>query len=169
MTINYNKEWKLVDLDYSGSIEMKVDGSTGGGGSKTFKWQPGTNEVWYLKEVLIFILDDGVMSYNVFGSLGTALTTGLKFVIKKAGTDSQVRNIKDNSDLLITFNDKIQTGNTSTAFLEEDDYFRGSFVIPEDGIELSDENSDVVKMIVRDDLTGIDRLRSQILIWRPLL
>lgn len=161
---NYNKEYALEYLEYSSSKEMNVDGS---GTPVIFSHDIPEGEKWFLECVTFFIIDPGTMAYNVFGGLGAALTNGIDIRITKCGTNYDIRSIKDNSDILMTFNHNINTGSTATAFLNEEDYFCGSLDFREP-MKLCGDESDGVKIRIRDDLTGIQRIRATATLWKEL-
>jgi len=161
-----NKDWeyKIADLENSGSTDFTVDGSVE---NVTFKWSPGDGEVWTIESITLFLLDPGTMTDSVFGALGSALTNGLTMKIKRDSTDNLVRVMKDNSCVLMSFGHDVIVGNSATGFLESNDYFKGSF-IPKSEMRLVGDTSDNVKIIVKDDLTGIQRLRATAIVKRPI-
>lgn len=158
---NYDKDFYIPDLVNGSSKDMTVDGSSS---PVTFKYTVPTDECWYIQFASIFILDSGAMGHNVFGSLGSGLTNGIDFNIKRNGVTGLVRNMKDNVDIFKMFFRDTQLGNSNTGFLNDNDFFFGSRDCGE-GIRLCD--GDEVQFIINDDLTGIDRLEASISLWRP--
>jgi len=159
----YNKIiYELVDLENAGSNAMNVDGTSP---NISFKYIPAAGEVRYLDSIIFFLLDPGTMAHNVFGALGSALTTGLKIKVKVGGTEYTNKDIVDNVDVLMAFPNVVNTGQSATAFLNEEDYFFGSWLFSKP-LKLEGDDGDLVKIIIRDDLTGISRMRSQALIYR---
>ena len=70
----------------------------------------------------------------------------------------------------MAFNEEITVGTTATGFLSDEDYFKGTFSFP-DSIRLKSVvggDQDAVKMIVKDDLLQIARLRCSALLERQL-
>lgn len=157
-------EYKLEPLKDGASKEMNVDGTSP---NKTYKYAVSDGEIWYIEKVTIFLLDPGTMANNVFGSLAAPLTNGVKFSINKFGTDFKVKDLCDNVDMFMAFSSGQITGTTTTGFLNEEDYFSGSIQFKED-IRLIGEKDDVIKMVIRDDLTQIQRLRCSVLLKRPI-
>ena len=156
--------YELKDLKNAGSVDMNVDGSTN---NVVFKFSPNAGQVWYLEKIMIFILDGGTMSFDKFGSLTSALTNGCAIKIKSNGIEYTTRNIKTNVDLLLAFPDQRMVGSSSTAFLDEDDYYAGSIIF-KNPIKLADVDNDLVKIVIKDNLTGIDAMHAQILVWRTI-
>jgi len=148
----------------AGASAMNVDGSSS---SKIFKWDVPATEDWFLKEIRFFILDPGVMLHNEFGSLGLVLSTGLKMVVKRKAVENNVTEMFDNTDLLMTFPDKIVVGNNANAFLNENDYFFGALVFDEP-TKMKGPDGDLVKIVVRDDLRLIETMRAQVKVKRYL-
>ena len=58
-------------------------------------------------------------------------------------------------------------GSSSTAFLDEEDYYAGSIIF-KNPIKLSNIDGDLIKIIIKDDLTGIDAMCSQVLVWKSI-
>ncbi len=154
-------QYSIEPLKNSGSEDMNVDGSVS---NVTFKYTVPSNETWYLESIKLFLLDSGTMSYSNFGSIAT-LTNGLKIQINKNTNDYTIRDVTCNMHILEAFPHNVITGSNTGAFLESNDYFCGSMQFKED-IRLTD--GDKVKIVVKDDLTAIDVLRSQIIIKRAI-
>ena len=153
--------YKLEYFDLNDSYDMNVDGSSE---DKIFTYAPCENQSCYLEEIRFMILDSGTMNYNHFGSLGAALANGIEIYIHKAGMDIPLTTIKTNAELIMTFSANTNVGNTSTGFLNDNDYFIGTLKLPHH-IRLVDGFGDSVKIKIQDDLTNIDYLRVQALIW----
>ena len=157
--VDYGKE--IIELKLAGSNAMNVNGSVE---SKVFKFQPGAGERYELQGICLFILDPGDMTHNVFGSLLNSLADGLDFTVKKK-VETKLRNIRDNTDILMTFGQQVMTGDSGTAFLNERDYFKGSFLWEQDEYPILDGDfGDLVKCSVGDDLRDILSLRVSVLL-----
>jgi len=139
-----------------GSVEMSVDGSTT---NVIFKWDVPTGEVWEILSIQLFLLDPGTMAHNVFGGMATSITNGLSVIIKKNGTDFKIKDIKDNVDVYMSFPTEQHVGNSASGFLDNDDYFSGCLRFYEP-IQLIGDDGDLVKVVVKDNLTAIERLRA---------
>jgi len=147
----------------SGSREMNVLGTLGS--PKIFKYTCTGTDIFIIKRITLFILDPGTMSNDKFGALGAALTNGLKIVVKQEdGSDTKIKDIFDNVDIFMAFANQISTGETATGFLDEEDYFSGSMDFPDDDFRIKGKSADLVKIIVQDDLTAIQRLRCSVLL-----
>jgi len=144
---------------------MTVDGSAGGGGNKIFKWDVPSGEEHWLETIQFFILDTGVMGHTVFGSLASALTNGLRLVVKKKGNETVIKDIKTNIDVLNAFPKDNRVGNNANGFLDENDYFYGAlrFNIPE---RLVGDDGDLVKIVVRDDCQLIGAMCSECMTFK---
>jgi len=163
--IEHNRIYEWAYLENSGSKEMNVEGSVEA--TITFKWEPPEGEMWNLERLFFFLLDDGDMMHNKFAALESKLTNGLKLVMRVNCCDSKVTDVVDNTDLLMLFPIDRNIGNGSAGFLNEDDYYAGSLVFGE-GIQMEgrSEDSDLVKMVVKDDLREVTRMRMAVLCWK---
>lgn len=150
----------LPDLENSGNPEMNVDGTI----NKIYKYQPPSDEIWLLDRVTLFILDSGDMNNANFGSIA-ALTNGIRLRINTS-EDFIIRNIKDNVDILMAFSHNHLTGSTNTGFLSEEDYYLGSLIFPQK-IRIDGSQNHNIKVVIRDDLRGIGRLKMNALLWKP--
>jgi hypothetical protein len=154
--------YELKSLENGGSREMAVDGTT----PVTFKFQASGTELWWLWGVHFFLLDSGVMAHNTFGSLGAALTNGLRLKIDTIA-DVIVKDLVDNVDILMAFNKDKLVGSTNTGFLNNDDYFFGAMTFPQP-ILMRGNNDDKVKILIQDDLSTVDRIRCSTVVSRVL-
>ena len=161
---NYDVEYKMCNLEKTGSPDMTVDGSSV---EQVFSCTVSGNEMWYLESVVILVLDNGSMDYDKFGSTGSALINGCSFVVDKAGTDYIVRDIKTNTDILMAFPFSQNAGNNVTGFLSSNDYYSGSIVF-KNNIRLCGADSDSVKVVIKDDLSGVDFFQASAVLWRPI-
>ena len=83
--------YSLQPLERSGSKEMNLDGSSS---NKIFKFDPTGSDRWIVKSIHFFMLDPGTMDHDKFGAI-TALTNGLRFIIKIDGTELVLKDIVD--------------------------------------------------------------------------
>ncbi len=168
MSVGYlpdmDQPYELLYLENSGNKEMNVDGSSV---NKIYKQAVPTDTTWMLEGIHIFMLDPGLMSHNVFGSFGAALTNGLSIVVKKKGSDFKIKDIMDNTDLYMSFPSNQNVGNSGTGFLDEEDYFYGTLNF-QNPLRLAQSDGDLVKIIIKDDLTAIQRLRATILVRKVI-
>ena len=160
---NFDWEYKIQALKNGSSEDMNVDGSQA---NVSFKWEVPSNEIWFVDEIQIFLLDAGVMSHGSFGAI-SALTNGLNVIIKKNGSEFSLRSIKTNLELLMSFPFPQQAGSSGTGFINDEDYYFGSFDF-KFPIRLIGSNGDLIKYIVRDNLTSIDVLKGQAILRRPI-
>jgi len=156
--------YEIHPLKNGTSESMAVDGSSD---TKIFKWDVPADEVWYLDSITLALLHSDTMAHTVFGSMGSALTNGLRAVVKKLGNETIVRNLKTNFDLLKSFRSGVTVGSNANGFLNENDYFCGSLVFP-DPIKLRGRDDDLVKIAVRDDLTTVTALCAEIMVRKYL-
>jgi hypothetical protein len=164
--IKVDKAFRLEYLLNSEASNMNVDGSSD---NKTFKYEIPAGECWFLKCASVFLLDDGTMAHNSFGSIAE-LTNGLDFIIRKDGADFKIKEIKNNLDLMFSFPRNTMVGNSGTGFLNEDDYFFGARTFDDDEshMMLCGDDGDKIKIVVKDDLTAIEVLKASVTLWKAL-
>jgi hypothetical protein len=148
---------------YNGSSElMNVNGSVT---PVNFDFTPASGETWYLDSITLFLQDNGVTSPTSFGAI-TELTNGLEFRVKSNGTEYLISSCKNNMHLSLHFKeDQFVPG--TTGLFETADIFTGraNFKNP---IILKNSTSDFVRMRVRDNLSGLDQLRTVVRLWRVI-
>ena len=150
-------EYKTVNLLNGASPEQTVNGSVT---PVEFAFTPGTGETWYVEEITFIISDGGAPTENTYGAL-TALTNGTDLKVKSAGTTITIGNMKNNMDIIMTFSDESWD---PSSFMSVKLY-KGTIVF-HNAFEVGDANSDYIKMIVNDDLTGLNYQRGRIKLWR---
>jgi len=159
-------EYKIEKLKDGSEENMNKDGS---GSNLTYKFEIPAGEEWIFHRASVFLLDSGAMTHNVFGALGSSLNDGCRFVIKRNGDDFRIKNIQDNVDLMMAFSNNVVVGSTTTGFLNDDDYFKGDIEFPTGyPVRLIGDNGDLVKMSIRDNLTGLAAFRCQIWLRRHI-
>lgn len=149
-------------LEDSGSIDMNVDGSTT---TVEFEAGPGAGEKWYVFALSFYIEDPGSADSTDFGSISGGLTNGLELKIKTNGTEKTSANLTENINIVQCFSGNAGTASEeSVGFLDEDDVFYGLWQF-NPVVTLDGDQSDFFKFRVRDNLSGLAQLRSNIHYW----
>ena len=138
-----------VFLKNGGSNDLVVDGSST---PVTFSAAPGTGKKWYIHSISILFEDTGI-NFNKFGGI-TALTNGVDLKITEGGESERLGlNAKKNSDFY-EFATAVILQSAATDVLS----IRSNIKISQGTtFELKDSLSENVKVVVNDNLTGIDR------------
>lgn len=165
-----NNPTPLVDVMYkstkmlNGTAQsMNVNGSVT---PQDFSFTSAVGETWYLEEISLFMDDSGSNSPDEFGNLaqflvGTgALPNGLLIQIKSKGITQDFANAQDNADLALIF-DSIWTPPSGTGFMNDINavVLHLRLKVP---VKLQNSTSDFIKWTVRDNLTGLNFLRSRV-------
>jgi len=133
-----------------GSKYMNVDGTT----PVNFDYIVPAGVVFFV-QVLSFIMQDvGTNSLAKFGGL-TALTNGVKIEFHIGGVTYVVGTIKDNAELITTFNTGIGVENSLFSAT-----LAGNITF-DSPIRLVGDDGDYVRIIIQDDLDGIGFLESR--------
>jgi len=150
-------EYKTVNLLNGASAEQTVNGATT---PVEFTYTPGSGEIWFVEEVSFTISDGGAPAENTYGALA-ALTNGTTLVIKSNGTTTTLSTMKNNMDILMTFADGLWDPSSymSVKLLKGSIVFHNAFTV-------QNSTSDYIKVIVNDDLTGLNYQRCRIKLWR---
>lgn len=144
---------EMLYLQDGTTIDMNVDGSTT---AKTYQIQVPTNEIWYVDDLRILLMDKGSMDPQDFGSIADGLTNGLLLQADIKGTLYTMFNIQNNMDLAMLFKAQTPSDSSEVGFLDTIDKFIGDRSFP---IPLYLNGDDILKVTVQDDLTGLGRLR----------
>ncbi len=150
-----------ITLKDSALVNMNVDKTPSV--TAIYKHAPASDELFFVYEVPLILIDSGTMAPAVFGSLVGALTNGLELVVVQAGVEKIVCNVKNNLDLALCF----FSGNfgsglpAATGFLETVDYVTGSFKF-DTPVLLDGSKNDELFFRVQDDLTGLDFLEASV-------
>lgn len=145
----------------AGSKLMNINGSVT---PQVFSYAPSSDEITALNELTVVLTDEGTSPLGVFGSLGAALTNGIKIEVVLNGVTTQISLIKDNADLASRFTFS-QFGNgsvlsilglgTAQGFGNSNDVFVGSLQLPEP-LVLVGSTGDQVKITIQDNISAID-------------
>lgn len=145
------------------SPDMSVDGSET---DVLFSYAPTGSDVDCVLGMSLLILDPGTMGPTNFGSI-SELTNGLKLEYQSQGADQvDVMNLKNNLDITCfcaaKSADFAAQGSSlvTTGWLDTADIFVGTLRFIDNGVMLKASESDYIRWRVRDDLTGIEHLRS---------
>lgn len=146
------------------SAEMAVNGSST---AQNFSFTPAGGEVWYFEAISLLIIDTGVTDFDEFGSLGSQLTNGLQLLVRSGGTEYEVGNFRNNAELSLCFAEHGYTPDSTSAWLDENDMFMGmkTWRVP---MTLDGDQGDYIRLRVRDNLTGLNTLRSTVRVWREI-
>ena len=169
---NKNFEAPIENIVYqgaalkSGSTEnMNVNGSVT---PVNFDFNVPSGQTIYLEGIYFLIQDPGTSDPNDFGSIATGLTNGLSINITAIGTSYELFNIKNNTHSTMLFSDNGKTvDHGGSGWLNSNDSFFGGcrFNKP---IRMTQSTSDLVRVIVRDDLSSIDFCSMMIKYWRVI-
>lgn len=140
-------------LKNGGSADMTVNGATT---SVTFSTGPTTtDEIWYLTRVGLAMDDSGNSSRSDFGAIASGLTNGLRMDFVIDGTTYTGSPIKTNSELIQRFESTFR--GQSTAFINDANFVSAIAILQIPTI-LQESTSDEVRVVVQDNLTGLDHL-----------
>jgi hypothetical protein len=139
---------------------MNVNGSVT---PQVFSFSPAANLTYYINKLHIVLADGGTPDVTDFGN-GTALTNGLLFESVVNGSANTLFNVLDNGDISLMFIDHFSS---PSGWLNNADLFLGSynFNMP---ITLNQLNSDLLRVTVRDNITGLDAFRIAASGWRAI-
>jgi hypothetical protein len=140
----------------SSSKDMAVDGSTV---NVEFSSGPGTGVIWYINEIGLSIDDNGNNTPSTFGAI-SGLTNGVLIEQQISSTDYEFDNLVTNLDIIAGFTDHFLRGQ-SNAYLNSANFFSGKVELRQ-AITLVGDDSDIIKALVRDDLTGLNILEMTI-------
>lgn len=150
-----------IRLLNGGSKLMSVNGSVT---PQVFKAAPPADQIWFVEWVSMTMADDGDMDLDVFGSLLAPLTNGVELGVKIDGVDYINTKFKDNADILDCFfgGSAVSTANPAAdpGFGNTPDMVSGRCELTGYYTKLDGSKGDEIKMIVNDDLTGIDLMTS---------
>lgn len=142
------------ELVSNGSLVSPVD----------FTYSPAQDELLF--GIAIYMRDGGTMDYTDFGS-NLGLTNGMLFQVKTLGTYYDLCNITTNEELFYIMGSSSAGGSSSllglggtSGFLNDSDNVVGILSFVNNPITLKQADADTVRIRVRDNLTGIDRIRA---------
>jgi hypothetical protein len=144
------------------SWDQTVDGSST---PVNFDYAPSAGEVFYIEHIIFGLDDTGGADSEKYGAR-TALTNGTQLIFKLDGTEYIASTMKNNGDILLTFN-------FSIGFFENGSFgaftngFAAKFQMATN-ITLNGDDGDLVRIKVRDDLTGLTFQRAACQVWRQL-
>jgi len=140
--------------------DMTVDGSST---SVIFEFKPGATEVFLVEYVTITLIDDGSFLANEFGSIGSALSTGLLLKSQQDGQAFTHTTVVNNADVMQCFGGIIGVTGTgvNTGVFGSGDWIAGKYEFRNECV-LFGEKGDFMHMEVNDDLQLIDFLQSSI-------
>lgn len=144
------------------AYDMNVDGSVT---PQYFDVAPPAGEIWYAENLTIGGDDTGGTPPENFWA-DTALSNGLKLDLIKDSSTYEIVNLKNNGDVLGTFNFSVGSFEGG-GFLNFSKGFAGKQVFAT-AIALNGDNNDKFRVTVRDDLTGLLFLRMYTQIWNRL-
>jgi len=138
---------------------LAVDGSVT---PAVYSFVNGDSFNWYITELRVVLWDGAIKTLTSFGDL-TGLTNGLLFEWDIDGVDYEIANPINNKELLASFRENYNDGNTGNNFAAEQAvvslYLR--FKEP-----VCLENGDEIRATVRDNLTGLDDLLVRVFKFR---
>lgn len=141
------------------SRTMNVNGSVT---PQNFLYTVPSDTTYYLESISIIISDTGTTTAAKFGDLA-ALTNGFRLRIKSSGTTYDIYNFKTNGELTLVFNSMFVP--PGAGWLNDSDLMIGTLRFNRP-IKLV--ANDFVQFTVRDNLSGLDNLISNINMWRTI-
>ncbi len=134
------------------SPNMNVNGSST---NKNFRYSPAAGTTFYLEKIALTITDKSTLDYNRFGDIG-ALANGLQINVKSKGTVYTLANLQSNQDIWSFFCESPHENAASYT----------GFMRIQNRTALDGNFGDYVELKVRDNLTGLNALKSMITAWR---
>jgi hypothetical protein len=151
-----------VNVDNAGSEDMNVNGSVT---PVVFTAGPGAGEKWYIFELGVTIEDSGNNTVERYGSI-SGVTNGTLVEQVISGTAYTFTNVLNNLNIVETFTDHSFRG-VSNSYLNSPNFFTGKAELRV-AVTLDGDNSDVIRVTVRDNLTGLDQHRFSVEYYRVL-
>lgn len=148
------------DLAISGNVECDVNASAGS--PQNCRWTVPAGQTWYVQSLIMVMVDVGTFDENEFGALG-ALNNGCLVQINTKGTLVTLGNMRDNIDAFLMFAEN--TNNASDIL--GDSTFKGVFHF-DPPVKVQASTNDFVQVVIRDNVTGLNRLRFKVKAWRVL-
>jgi len=150
-------------LEATGAVkDQNVNGSVT---PVNFDFAPATGQGYYIEQLTFSIDDGGTSPPNAYGGIAGGLTNGVQIILHVSGVDYEIINLKNNSDILVTFSESIQVAGGS--FLNFSKGFAGKISFATN-ITLNGTNGDYIRMRVRDNLTSIDFQRAAVQVFQVL-
>ena len=141
---------------------MDVDGS---GTAVVFDYEPGTGEVRYLEDLILFGKDRGDGKGSGFFAR-SQLSNGLLIEFKCQGATTTIANLKHNDEIQINFPiHPFTMHNPSGKWQKDSIVYQGiqHFDVP---VCFDGDQSDFIKATVRDNLNGLDELFILARVWK---
>jgi hypothetical protein len=138
-------------LENGGSREMAIDGSVT---SQIFSVGPAAGEIWYVYELQFLMADLKVEVRDRYGDISGGLTNGLLCESVIGGTPREIFNVVDNKEVAVIFDYEFSS-KTQAGLANEDALFVGNLKF-DNVIQLVGDDSDLIRLTVRDDLTGLN-------------
>lgn len=147
-----------VFLLNGGSREMSVNGSVT---EVEFSAGPSAGDVWEIVNINFVLQDNGSTSADEFGAR-SALTNGLQIDQYIGSVDYELVNLQSNADVLAVFTQAGWFGGAASGFVTDANYFNGHFPLRETPVVLDGDDGDLIKGVVRDNLTAINKVNISI-------
>ncbi len=148
-------------LDGGSSPDMNIDGSVT---PVVFTAGPGVGEVIYLSGISIWLEDKGSWLKDSFGAIAGGLTNGVLIEIGRNAVFQDIGALTNNFDIASIFNGgqaislKDISGEIALIGTQQ--------TTPLRNLRLDGDNSDLIRITVRDDLTGLDNFSIKMKAWR---
>lgn len=133
-----------------GSPELNVDGSVT---PATFTVGPPAGQSWYIFEFGISIQDSGSSDTDKYGALA-ALANGVDLIQYVNSVEYTFKVLKTNLDIVEAFSDHGFRG-TANAFLNSNNFYTGKTELRQP-VTLNGDDSDEIRVVINDDLTGLE-------------
>ena len=145
------------------SDDMTVNGSYT---PQSFAAGPPAGQIWYITSISLIIIDSGTTDFNDFGAI-SCLSNGLQLLQEINSTEYELGNFQDNADMGIAFSDSPLVPAATAGWFDQNDLFLGTMVfdVP---ITLNGNDGDQIIFRVRDNLNGIEGLKTSIFAWRQI-
>lgn len=153
----------MRNLQTSGLVkDQNVNGSVT---PVNFDFAPASGEKFYIEQLIFAIDDGGNAPPTAYGGIAGGLPNGVQVILHLNGVDYEMVNLKNNSDILMTFSESIQVEGGS--FLNFSKGFAGRVNFATN-ITLDGTLGDYIRMRIRDNLSKIDYQRSGIQVFQVL-
>jgi hypothetical protein len=155
--------YKIAPFLNGASRNLNVNGS---GTPVEFTFTPASGETWYLEALNILVRASSTPDPDEFGNVGSRLTNGMQILVKSNGTEYEIANLQDNTDISTWFNNPGMSMGMG-GWLNSEDSFFGTMIfnVP---LLLANSTGDYVKIKVRDNLSGVNHLFASYKVWRTI-
>jgi len=140
----------VTDLMDGVSTSQVVNGSVT---PVVFSAGPPAGQVWYVYAIKFLFADGGNAKIDSYAGIASGLTNGLLVEQTVNSVDYELHNLKNNADAVEIFTNNPFAGGNS-GFITDSNFYSGVKVMSPQ-VTLTGDDSDAIKVTVRDNLTGL--------------